>query len=363
MTKREINEDKEVVMVAVHENGEALQHASDELKADKEVVITAVKSSGDALYYASDELKADKEVVIAANPLWAALQHASDELKADKELVLTAIKNDSGALQYASDELKADKEVVMAGVKSSGGALQHASDELKADKEVVMTAVKNYGGALQHASDELKADKEVVMAGGEKALEYALNGQNNTLVIEINGRGGGFGYHRLPIDEYKELKDTSFKWMTEEYGDEALSEDIEFMWDISMAEVTITLNGKTLISEQELPKLAKTKIEDSQKFWRDFAVADLGDENYYVGMVWFHDSMLTSRYEWLNVEEWDPSKLTINASESSLGDEKDAQCYGSFTVDYNGKNPDESDFESSPKTGYYGPYYFPPTKK
>ena len=135
------------------------------------------------------------------------------------------------------------------------------------------------------------------------------------------------------------------------------------MLNISMAEVTITLNGQTLISEQELSKLAKTKIEDSQKFWRDFAGADLGEENYYVGMVWFHDSMATFRFEWLNVEEWDPSKLTINAWESPLGDEKDGQCYGSFTVDYNGEDPDESDFESSPKTGYYGPYYFPPTKK
>ena len=360
----ELKADKEVVMVAVKNSGDALYYASDELKADKEVVMMAVKNSGDALYYASDELKADKEVVMVANPLWAALQHASDELKADKEVVMAAVKNDSGALLHASDELKADKEVVMAAVTNSGGALLHASDELKADKEVVMVAVKNYGGALLHASDELKADKEVVTAGGEKALEYALNEQNNRLVIEVNGRGGDFSYHRLPIDEYKELKDTSFKkWMTEEYGDEALSEDVEVMWDISMAEVTITLNGKTVISEQELSKLAKTKIKDSQKCWRDFAGADLGEENYYVGMVWFHDSMVTSRYEWLNVEEWDPSKLTIDAWESSLGDKKDGQCYGSFTVYYNGEDPDESDFESSPKTGYYGPYYFPPTKK
>jgi CxxC motif-containing protein len=360
----ELKADKEVVMAAVKNSGDALYYASDELKADKEVVMAAVKNSGDALYYASDELKADKEVVMVANPLWAALQYASDELKADKEVVMAAVKNDSGALQYASDELKADKEVVMAAVTNFGPALLHASDELKADKEVVMAAVTNFGGALQHASDELKADKEVVMAGGEKALEYSLNEQNNRLVIEVNGRGGDFSYHRLPIDEYKELKDTSIKkWMTEEYGDEALSENVEVMWDISMAEVTITLNGKTVISEQELSKLAKTKIKDSQKFWRDFAGADLGEENYYVSMVWFHDSMVTSRYEWLNVEEWDPSKLTIDASESSLGDEKDGQCYGSFTVYYNGEDPDESDFESSPKTGYYGPYYFPPTKK
>ena len=330
---------------------------------EKTEALAAVKNDGWALEDASDELKADKEVVMAAvQENGGALQFASDELKADKEVVMVAVKNDGYALKDASDELRADKEVVMV-ANPLWAALEYVSDELKADKEVVMAAVKIYGGALEYASDELKADKEVVTAGGEKALEYALNEQNNKLVIEVNGRGGDFSYHRLPIDEYKELKDTSFKWMTEKYGDEVLLQDVEVMLNISMAEVTITLNGKTLISEQELSKLAKTKIEDSQKFWRDFAGADLGEENYYVGMVWFHDSMATFRFEWLNVEEWDPSKLTINAWESPLGDEKDGQCYGSFTVDYNGEDPDESDFESSPKTGYYGPFYFPPKKK
>jgi CxxC motif-containing protein len=355
----ELKADREMVMVAVKNSGDALYSASDELSADKEMVMVAVKNYGGALEYASDELKADKEVVMAAvQENGGALQFASDELKADKEVVMVAVKNDGYALKDASDELRADKEVVMV-ANPLWAALEYVSDELKADKEVVMAAVKIYGGALEYASDELKADKEVVTAGGEKALEYALNEQNNKLVIEVNGRGGDFSYHRLPIDEYKELKDTSFKWMTEKYGDEALLEDVEVMWDISMAEVTITLNGKTLISEQELSKLAKTKIENSQKFWRDFAGADLGE----VGMVWFHDSMVTSRYEWLNVEEWDPSKLTIDAWESPLSDEKDGQCYGDFTVDYNGENPDESDFDSSPKTGYYGPFYFPPKKK
>ena len=288
----------------------------------------------------------------------------------DKTEALAEVKSNGWRLGDVSEELKADKQVVLVAVQTNSGAFRHASDDLKSDKEVVMALVKNDNCSeyLGFASDELKADKEVLAAMGEEnILEHEFDElkakQNNTLVIEVNGRGGDFSYLRLPIDEYKELKDTSFKWMTEKYGDEALSEDIESMWDISMAEVTITLNGKTLISEQELPRLTKTKIEDSQKFWRGFAGADLGDENHYVGIVWFHDSILTSRYEWLNVEEWDPSKLTIDASESSLGDEKDGQCYGSFAIDYNGKNPDESDFESSPKTGYYGPYYFPPTKK
>ena len=48
--------------MAVAQNGNALEHASDELKADKEVVLAAVTQRGNALSYASDELKGDKEV-------------------------------------------------------------------------------------------------------------------------------------------------------------------------------------------------------------------------------------------------------------------------------------------------------------
>ena len=39
---------------------------SAERKADKEIVMVAVRQNGDALYYASEELRGDKEVVLEA---------------------------------------------------------------------------------------------------------------------------------------------------------------------------------------------------------------------------------------------------------------------------------------------------------
>ena len=58
------NGDREVVMKAVKQNGDALLHASVELKGDGEVVMEAVKQNGDALEHASVELHTDKEVVM-----------------------------------------------------------------------------------------------------------------------------------------------------------------------------------------------------------------------------------------------------------------------------------------------------------
>ena len=66
MRSPELQADREVVLVAVQESGDALEYASKELSADREVVLAAVKQDGDALFHAAPELRADKEVVIAA---------------------------------------------------------------------------------------------------------------------------------------------------------------------------------------------------------------------------------------------------------------------------------------------------------
>ena len=65
-----------------------------EYSNDREVVLAAVSNHGQALYYASDELKNNKEVVVAAvhNDGWA-LVNASPRLKADRGVVLTAVSN------------------------------------------------------------------------------------------------------------------------------------------------------------------------------------------------------------------------------------------------------------------------------
>ena len=51
--------DREVVLAAVAQRGDALECASDELKADREFILAAVAQDGEALFSASDELKAD----------------------------------------------------------------------------------------------------------------------------------------------------------------------------------------------------------------------------------------------------------------------------------------------------------------
>ena len=69
---------KQQVLDAVTQDGDALAYASNALKADREVVMAAVTQNGQVLEYASRELRADKDVVITAVTQYGyALLHTS----------------------------------------------------------------------------------------------------------------------------------------------------------------------------------------------------------------------------------------------------------------------------------------------
>ncbi len=55
--------DKEIVLVAVNQEGGSLEFASEDLKNDKEVVMAAVEQDGLSLEYAGDLMKDNLEVV------------------------------------------------------------------------------------------------------------------------------------------------------------------------------------------------------------------------------------------------------------------------------------------------------------
>ncbi len=95
----------------------SLEQASPKLKADREVVLVAVKQDGNALEWASPELRNDREVVLEAmnqdvylkcdtEEFGIPLKWASPELKNDREIVLVAATKSIRALEYASEEMQ-----------------------------------------------------------------------------------------------------------------------------------------------------------------------------------------------------------------------------------------------------------------
>lgn len=86
--------DWEMVLFAVNENGNALRYATSVMRNDKEIVLAAVKRDGYALEYANRRFRNDREVVmIAIRECGTAWRYASERLKQDRDLLRFAISN------------------------------------------------------------------------------------------------------------------------------------------------------------------------------------------------------------------------------------------------------------------------------
>ena len=94
------------------------------LRNDKEIVISALSQDGDALRYASLELQNNIDVVkIAIENNYRALAYASNSIKNNRELILDAVVKNGTILEYASSELQNDKDIVLLAVQQDVAAL------------------------------------------------------------------------------------------------------------------------------------------------------------------------------------------------------------------------------------------------
>eukprot|EP00930_Biecheleria_cincta_P070045 TRINITY_DN57715_c0_g1_i1.p1 TRINITY_DN57715_c0_g1~~TRINITY_DN57715_c0_g1_i1.p1 ORF type:complete len:281 (-),score=46.92 TRINITY_DN57715_c0_g1_i1:1-843(-) len=110
---RHIQEDKEVVLAAVLQNGLALQFAKGALLGDRELVSAAVEQNGFALQFASDRLREDRDLVLSiVQKDGLALETAHPDLRADREIVVAACRQNKLALHMAAKSLWADPELV-----------------------------------------------------------------------------------------------------------------------------------------------------------------------------------------------------------------------------------------------------------
>ena len=76
--------------------------ADDTLKKDKNIMLTAIKDNGDSLEHAHSSLKKDKDVVLAAiKSSGSAIEYADASFQKDKKIVLMAVSKSSEALDYA----------------------------------------------------------------------------------------------------------------------------------------------------------------------------------------------------------------------------------------------------------------------
>jgi hypothetical protein len=146
---------RQIALIASTTDWQAMQHASDALKNDDKFVEAAITKDGRALKYASVRLKDDHKAVLMAvsNNGWA-VAHASDRLKDDDAIALAAVTNRGRAVTLITDRLKGEHAIALAAVTNDGWAHKHISAELKNDKEIALMAISKAG---PHPSGESEA--------------------------------------------------------------------------------------------------------------------------------------------------------------------------------------------------------------
>lgn len=241
-----LKSEKDFVLQMVNVNGMSLGCVSDELKVDKDVVMLALKNNGKAYAHFEweDDTFYDKELILAAasnggtpeiisiftldeeffdtvfdhipniayksrisaescigqswknkiGQSWADVKKPKRQITGDREFAFHGVKKglvlDVNLCREAG--LVFDKEIILYQLKNcmdkkegTLSIMNHAPDEFKADKEIALEAVKNtrYVLGTPFLSDELiLSDKEIIMEGMKHspiALYYASDNLKN----------------------------------------------------------------------------------------------------------------------------------------------------------------------------------------
>eukprot|EP01051_Picozoa_sp_SAG22_P022917 SAG22_NODE_5693_length_970_cov_2.117107_1_plen_322_part_11 len=159
----------------------ALQFANTKNSNDRDVVELAVRQDGSALKYAGDIMRDDPHVVKAAvEQFGPAIALASPAMQRHRSIGMLAVQQDGWAYNCLHESLQGDVGVAQAAVGTSPQVLRMLPAVMRAEREVVLAAVRRDGRLLQHASPELRGEREVVLAalasdqGGGAAFAFAL---------------------------------------------------------------------------------------------------------------------------------------------------------------------------------------------
>lgn len=152
--------DKDVTLVAVKQNYEALRVTSKVMKADIDVVRAAVTADGRALEFADKSFRSNEEIVkLAVSSHGFALYYTDKSMDCviDKELALKAIATYPYSFRYMDSELANDLDVLGLAVQLDANMLQHIDKEL-ITVEFLMENVNNWEDAWQSINPAIMYD-------------------------------------------------------------------------------------------------------------------------------------------------------------------------------------------------------------
>mmetsp|Transcript_32149 Transcript_32149/g.41334 ORF Transcript_32149/g.41334 Transcript_32149/m.41334 type:complete len:422 (+) Transcript_32149:106-1371(+) len=144
---RDYNNDYEIVLKAVRENGEVLQYASDEMKNTYNIVLEAVKQNGIAFGFASGKMKGNREIALTAVKTCGRMYQwvQGDDLVNDYEIIMTAVRNDGLSVRFSPKKFRNNYEIMYTAIQSRSDLISLASPKLQMNLNISLSVVGQEG--------------------------------------------------------------------------------------------------------------------------------------------------------------------------------------------------------------------------
>ena len=200
----------------------SLDEISTELKKDKDIVLLAVKNNGSNYKHSSKarSIREDEEIIktaIAGD--WSMYHQIPEKFQERKDIVLLTVGREPcmlGHIQLYRD----DRDVLMTAVQKAGRTLRFASERLKNDRELCLTAVLNDSNALEFVPEKFIEDIEFSIQANQSQnkgdfLQFCGSLRYDSafaeMAIESNYRNYEYASYkdRLREDIYKPMLDVS----------------------------------------------------------------------------------------------------------------------------------------------------------
>lgn len=169
MVDEKYQKNKFIVMKAIESNSENFKYIGENLKDDREIVFLAVVEDGNLILEAKNYFLSDIELLqIAIGDCPQVLRYLSKEILEQvltESYVIEKLQLDGINLQYMPFEYKVEKKFCTMAIESNWKAYQFClCQEIIEDRQLALNLVKKDGLILEFFCEEFKKDIEIIIA-------------------------------------------------------------------------------------------------------------------------------------------------------------------------------------------------------
>ncbi len=127
-----------------------------QVKRNEKLIKCVVSSFWYMLSFVPEDCRTDELCLIALRQNGWALDFVNDNLKQKREIVEIALANQGDALEFTTEKFKSDRALVKLAVQSNGMALRYADINLRHDPEILTLALNNNPFAIEFAPIDIR---------------------------------------------------------------------------------------------------------------------------------------------------------------------------------------------------------------